>query len=201
MEPNREELLIHRVVEGAAEPSDWSELELLARADSGVWERLADAIRIEGALRNAVDDAVAAADAVELPLSSTPHGKAPLAVSSWLGWAAAVVIAALWIGTGSAPESSIDDRSGSDVAHADSQAAFEQYCTLGLEEGRVIGVLPSTVMKTRPGSDGRSIEVLYVRRTLERTVVDEMYELNQDESGLLKSVPVSADELVSTGPH
>ena len=200
MEPTRDELLIHRVVESMAQPSDWSELEMLARSDSAVWERLADAIRIEGALRSVLDDAVSVADDIELPSAGVTRVSARKSgLLSWSGWAAALVLAFLWLGTGTDPAS--DTGASSSIAHADSQEALEQYFELGREEGRVLYALPSTVMTTWPAVDGKSLEVLYVRRVLERTVVSEMYEVNQDETGQLTSVPAELADFVSTGPH
>lgn len=63
----RDEVLIHRVLEGEAGRADWAELELIAEGDRDVWARLARSLQVESLLRSALDCEVAVADSIELP--------------------------------------------------------------------------------------------------------------------------------------
>ena len=44
--------------------------------------------------------------------------------------------------------------------------------------------LSRVVVRARPTEDGRGVEVVYVRRVLERAVVNELYQISEDEHGM-----------------
>lgn len=69
--------------------------------------------------------------------------------------------------------------------------ALEQYRTAGLREGRLVAELPRLVMATQVDEDTESVEVYAVRRFVERTEVDQLYRLAQDDAGSLHTIPVS----------
>ena len=56
--------------------------------------------------------------------------------------------------------------------------------TSGVEDARVLGELSRVVVRAQPTEDGRGVEVVYVRRVLERKVVDELYQITEDEHGM-----------------
>lgn len=64
----REQVLLSRVVDHEASPADWAELEQRAVADPAIWHRLACAERAHARLSDAVEDAIAIAECVDLPL-------------------------------------------------------------------------------------------------------------------------------------
>jgi hypothetical protein len=75
----RELLLISRVVDHEATPADWAELEAMSLADPSIWHRLAQAERAHAALSDAVEDAIAIAECVELPRHSAAVASAAAA--------------------------------------------------------------------------------------------------------------------------
>jgi hypothetical protein len=198
-ELGREDLLIHRAIDGSAGVGDWAELELLARRDPEVWRRLALAMRGELVLRRAgaaIEERLPA-----LPLGAVPPSghRAALLVGS-LGWAAALLIGLLWAGAfelGLAP-APVEPRSAS--APADSDAAWASYLEQGIAEGRVLRELAPLMIEARPSADGASLDVLYLRRAVERATVDEVHEVCEDDAGRLTSYPVPVQRLVSSEP-
>ena len=58
-------------------------------------------------------------------------------------------------------------------------------------EAEFVQDLPSQVVATRAAEDGQSVEILYVRRVLERAVVDEVFGMGLDGAGRPKPVNVS----------
>ena len=69
------------------------------------------------------------------------------------------------------------------------QSAFANYMQLGLSEGRILRELPPRTVELRTTESG--MEVVYVRRLLERARVDDVYRVGQDELGRAKAVPMS----------
>jgi len=197
-EIDREDLLIHRSIDGSAGVGDWAELELLARRDPEVWRRLALAMRGELVLRRA-------GAAIEERLSALPLGaaagaprRAALLVGS-LGWAAALLVGFLWAGSpflGISPEPEEPES----TASAGADAAWANYLAQGLAEGRVVRELAPWMLEARPSADGASLEVLFVRRTIERATVDEVHEVCEDDAGRFTSHPVPVVRLVSSEP-
>lgn len=178
MNPTRADLSISRIVDRADGPSDWHELDAAAR-QTPPWQDLLDALRLDATLRAAVAPARAAAESCALPaLPALRAMPAQRRVLPWLGWAAALLVAAAWAITGHAraPE----PESARAVARPEPASATD-----------VVGELSRVVMDTRPTADGRAVEVLYLRRVLERTVVREAFQLAQDELG--RPVPMQVD--------
>lgn len=201
-DPTREEILIGRVTDGEASAADWSELDALAAADPGVWNRLAAEQRRHAALEQAVDDALTVGELVDLP--TWQNGGAATWSARWsgrLGWAAAAAVALAWVGThraglqagGAAPS----NRNGAPQqanlfpggAVGGSGALLDQYLDQGREEGRVLDELPTLLVETRRNPDGEGSEVIYVRQILERATVREMYTVGTDEFGQPRPAP------------
>ncbi|MEE8142307.1 MAG: hypothetical protein V3T77_04345, partial [Planctomycetota bacterium] len=119
------------------------------------------------------EEATAVADSVELPELPAKRPWTRALGASRSGWAAAVLLALLWAFT-AAPFSSrtMPTTDGNKSA------------------GQVVGELPLVMLEAHRAEDGR-LEVLYLRRVLERDRIDQMFEVQQDEYG--EPVPVLVD--------
>jgi hypothetical protein len=192
---SREDRLIHRTIDGSAGVGDWAELELLARHDSAVWKRLAVAMRGELTLRRAG----AAIDGYlpELPLDRRSRGNRASILIGGLGWAAALLVAFLWVGASSL---GLGPSRGEPQFSLGADAAYAQYLEAGDAEGRIVQELPPLMLDATPSLDGSFVEVLFVRRTIERAAIEEVYEVNEDDAGQLSSHPVPVRRLVSSEP-
>lgn len=204
-DPDRQDLLISRAVDGVAAAEDWAELERAGAADPSVWQRLGSAVRDQSALSAAVEERIGAADSVELPGALVrAQYEFRVRLRSWSGWAAAAVIGLSWLGA--ANWITLDALPSAGVQSASLGAALtpdevlDQYRTTGLEEGRYLGELPMVMVETRPTPDGAGMEVIYLRQLLERAVVGELYELGMDEQGQPAALPVSTPWATSTSP-
>ncbi len=195
-ELSREDLLIHRAIDGCVGVGDWAELELLGRRDPAVWKRLAIAMRGELTLRRAG----AAIDAYlpSLPLERHAVGRrAPILIGG-LGWAAALVVCFLWLG---GPRLGLgNSEHGNPSSSLGAAAAWAQYLEAGDADGRFVRELPPVMLEATPSADGDTVEVLFVRRAIERTTVGEIFEINEDDAGRLSSRPVPVLRLVSSEP-
>lgn len=149
-------------------------------------------------------------------------GRAPTA---WLGWAAAAVLGLALIGpwrmnpdgspasapTGTQQASILPDLSsvanwnvpGVDPATPVAPAsltpeqAFAIYLATGRDRGRVLGEMGNrSVVEAHPTRDGR-VEVVYVRRVVERDTIDAPYRIVEHEDGTRLLVP---DPTRSAGP-
>jgi len=199
----RGDRLISRIVDRRAEPQDWSGFADLARAEPAQWERLLSSLRTDGALRTALDGALASADRVELPLPSLPRWR------QWTGWAAAGLLALCWAGSSGlglpsrAPISTPPARpvASSPVNGGSPASPTAAGGTAPVAAGTVDPVveqLPLRLMDARPGPSGRGVEVLYVRPVVERAVVDGVYSFGTDELGRPAPVKVDPATLVAS---
>ncbi len=179
----REDELFDRALSEGATPDEWGELEALAGRDPALWQRLARSLRDNRALTTAAEEAGALAAAVELPAGSA---RRPAPRPVWLermGWMAALIAvaigAALWSGDAPAiePQEPL-------VAEAP-PAGTEPDTRLAM----VVDELPKVVVGSRALARGGPYEVLYMRRVLERAVVDRLYERGVDEYGRPAAVP------------
>jgi hypothetical protein len=94
-----EEVLINRLVQGAALPADWNALATMAKADPAVWTRLQEAQTDQEELCHAVNLAIDAADQIELPDRSMRIESARQQERSLLsfgGWAVAALLVLAW---------------------------------------------------------------------------------------------------------
>ena len=204
-EDPRDELLIHRALDGVASPDEWDDLERSVATDPVVGTRLARTLRAESELRLHATTALSVADSIELPTSPPAHssGRRPTRtrVLAMAGWAAAILLAVLWGGSSlRAPDSPAIENDASTPPELDAESAFDRYLVAGAREGRVLRELPRQVMETRPVAEQPGgLEVVYVRRLLERTIVDQFYELGEDDLGRPASIPVSTARLTDYG--
>lgn len=196
-EDPREEILINRVVDGEATPADWTELDVVAQRDPSIWARLAEAQRAQASLQRAVEDALTAAELVDLPFQSERLERAwDARIRIWGGWLVAAVLLVAWAGNLASVRAlnrSSEAASGAPTLAGLSGLSPDQilqaYKQTGMEDGRVVGEMPMVMLETVPTADGRA-QITFVRPLVERVVVDQLYELGQDDAG--RAVPVKA---------
>ena len=203
---DRADILISHLIDGEATGEEWAELEQLAEQDMHLWREIAVAQRDHLALQCVVDEGVAHAEIIDVPvrLRKTIVRENTIEVNpilhtitnrlhAWSGWAlAAMVMLAfgaqfLSLGNGHSGLNSPDRRGqrAGILANLTADEALDSYMSKGKESGTVIGVLPTHVLvETRPMPEGSGYEVTYLRRILERTIVPDLYEISgQDERG------------------
>ena len=193
MTVDHEDILICRIVDREASDADWSEFELLAAGDPGAWGRLAVAEREHAALSAVVDEALLAADRVDLPrvtIEATHRFHARW--RAWGGWAVAALVALAWgtlQGVLPAAHTPGGQSAGLRFANMSPDEAFDQYLTRGIEEGRVLAELPTVMIEARPTDAGDAIEITIMRRVIERARVRGAYRVATDEAGEIRVIP------------
>jgi hypothetical protein len=194
-----EEVLLSRVTDRSASADDWDAIECLGRADPALWRRLGETLRNDCFLAEAVQEPGAVAARVDLPpLGLSRKGLAftwPRAI------AASLLVAALLFWTldagGLFPEDGDVDASDREPPPTAVSALshLENYLNQGLVEGSVLQELPHLVLEHRRASDGKCLEVLFVRRFLERKIVEQAFRIGADEQGRPQASPVAARDL------
>lgn len=212
--PDREDILVGRVTDGEASPSDWTELEALAQADPALWTRLAQSQRAHARLARAVDEHAAIAELVELPLEThSVLARIGGGLTRYAGWAIAAMLAIAWssqtLGTGANPNptsndataslgSSILNAGGNDqprvlnAANRTHDDAYRDYINLGMAEGRVLSELEPVILEATPSLDGTTLSIVVVRQTLERREVTDLREwrvLTDEHGNLVTEAP------------
>lgn len=189
--------LISRVVDRIDLPEDWQRLDGLADRDERVFDQLLDSLRGDSELRSALEPAVRAADRVELadpvPVIPVVRSRAASRVASLGGWLAAGVLAMSWWGAGSA--GTPNGNPGTPESHPPSPAGRSSGSTgrlrprhsdtapqARLASEQVLRELPNVLVETRPLT-GNRVEVIFVRRRVERAVVSDAFVTTRDESG------------------
>ncbi len=196
----REDILISRIVDGTAQPADWEELHGIAEHDGGALERLAEAQRREGSLRDGLAAALDDIGGIELPEAHTAAVyKFRSRLQSWTGWAAAAAVALAWLtASGFLHSTSTPHNIVAGWTPTTTDEAFDQYQMMGYAEGRVLAELPLVMLQTERLENGQA-EVTYLRRVLERRLVTEIYEPSVDESGQTILVPAQLIRVNGSG--
>lgn len=191
---DRREVLITRVVDGAARVRDWDELDRLSSRDPGLWRDLAMSQRQHAAMSAAVGEAEDRADRIVAPIDEVLHfrlAERSRRVSAWGGWAAAAAVGLAWLGVPMlrpATPTGTDAPATAGVGLVSAGEALQQYLSRGAENGTVLGEVPGKlIVDARPAADGRGYEVTYLRQIVEREVVPTLYGSSVDESG--RAVP------------
>lgn len=212
-EPTREDILIGRVVDGEATPSDWGELEHMSKADAGLWQRLAQSQRAHARLERAVEDEIAVSELVELPEPVSVIASFRSRWQLWGGWAVAAALALAWLGAGSGPamfrgsQSSGSGEKAQIVGAGSLDEILNQYVTKGRESDRVVNVMPLQLLKTNQLAKGEGTEVLFVRPIVERVIVTDFRPVSvmMDEAGQARKVigdkPIRPEDLVRSTGH
>ena len=175
-----EDLLLSRVVDRRAGAKDFDQLEKLADEDPQLWARLAQWLKDDAQLRAAVDEAASVAEGIEFSavLETRRPRRARRPSTRWIGWAAAALLAFLWIGANLIP-----GESDTAVARTTPDEALELYRQIGTEDGRLLSELPLLLVDSQPLAEEGRFELVYLRRLLERRIVDEMVQPAIDEHG------------------
>lgn len=184
---NEIDVLIGRVVDAQADPADRIRLERLAQGDADVWRRLALAYQDDAALRAGLAEALAPADAVAAPIMNSRARSFWRGAAHHGGWALAAVAALAWMIFAVA---SLPAGRGGPAATPTADSLFDQYRQAGQREGRFLRELPKQMIGAQPMSDG-SWEVVYLRRLVEREVVQGMFTDGVDEHGQVRPIPIT----------
>ena len=168
------DVLIGRIIDLEATDKDQQHFEQLATADPSLWRTLAARQQDMAVLANRVTEETAGVNSVELPAIAPATGiRWTLAYS---GWAAVLVIAALWAirpsGTSNpAVQQTADEH-------------FEEYRKAPFVQNELDPIL----MDTEELPDGR-LKLYYMRRVEETVVIDRPLEDVVDEEDHFKIPP------------
>lgn len=214
-EPTREDILIGRVVDGEATPSDWGELEHMSKADAALWQRLAQSQRAHARLERAVEDEIAVGELVELPEPVSVIASFRSRWQLWGGWAVAAGLALAWLGAGNGPAMFRSPSAGNPggtttatlVPSGTLDELLNQYVTQGRESDRVVNVMPLQLLRTNQLDQGKGTEVFFVRPIIERVIVTDFRTMNvvTDEAGqsrkVMGSLPIQPEDLIRPASH
>lgn len=185
------DLAAHRLISREAIPADIDLLARRAAAGDDVLTALLNSARDDSVARAALEGVLASAEAVELPAQQREAAivrlrRLRLAAPGWL---AAAAVALVWgvmsLRTAPAPEPGLLPVGYEPTA----EEALDQYLEAGALQGRVIGELPALMVESRPVE--RGAEIVYIRRVLERAVVDGIVEHDVDDAGRIVERAVS----------
>ena len=193
--PTREDVLIGRVVDGEASDTDWADLDRVARADPDIWKRVAHAQRAHARLERAVEDAIAVAELVDIPVYR-PARAFWGSMRSSLGWAVAAVLAIAFVGRfqnhlpgGPAQNSGVMQAGLIPLNTASPDQAYDRYIRSGLADGRVVGEMEPVLIEARQVPNGTGTpthEVIVMRRVVERFSGENLpvYTIRMNEHGI-----------------
>lgn len=183
----REDLLLSRVADRTEDLADWDALDRIAMEDPAVWRRLASTLRSEAALRGAFAERMAAADSIEAPVRPG-RWAGRFRPSRWAAAACVIVLGALAgyvVGRGA----EADSKAASPMSPEDH---LTEYLRRGLATGTVVGQLPDVVVRHAATQDGSGMELLVMRRVVERRPVEKAIDVSFDELGRRIATPVTA---------
>lgn len=205
-DPNREDILIGRVIDGESSASDWSQLEAMASADPGVWQRLAEAQRAHAQLSKAIEDRLAVVELVGIP-DPEPVPLPWVAVfQRWGGWALAAMLCFAWVFSQQLPVQQRPSQTHSGfgsgavqpvfVRNTTPEDAWSDYIETARLANHLVSELPPMLVQAHRLPSGAH-QVFYVRRSLEQATLTDIAELrvSEDEQGtpLLFTVPARID--------
>jgi len=195
----REDVVIGRIVDGEASPADWRDLDAIAERDPGVWRRLAEAQRAHARLEEAVEDAIAISELIDLPQPERGRSEVVARIGRFSGWAVAALLALALLGpwrnsfitTNSPGPATNGGAQPQQIAsllpleQATPEQAWNRYIDAGTAQGRVVERGPDVLLRAveAPGSDVREVYIL--RQVLEKVQVRDMsvIDLHQSETG------------------
>ncbi|MEO1130174.1 MAG: hypothetical protein AAFX05_10785 [Planctomycetota bacterium] len=199
--PTREDVVIGRIVDGEASPTDWRDLDALGESDPSVWRRLAEAQRVHARLEEAVEDSIAIAELIDLPAAPRRRNEVIAVIGRLSGWAVAAVLALSLLGPWRSAPPTSNTPNGTQAAgitlnSATPDQAWDQYINAGTQNGRIVERMPDMMLQAVeiPGSDMR--EVYIIRQVVERVRTHDMnmIKLHTTEGG----VPVPVRSPVQT---
>lgn len=195
---DHEDILISKAADGVASPEEWDEIRRLGALDPTVLERLAAESRAAALLAQGLDEATGVADSIEIDTArATGAAHMRFRLRVWSGWAAAAVLAVAWLGDAVTGGGLFFGGAAGFGAATSADQALDHYRALGAAEGRFVSELPMVMLETMSDPETGRVEVLYLRRILERAEVSGMYTAAPDENGALAPValpiPVSSE--------
>jgi len=207
------DVLISRILDRQAEPQDFDAFAAAAGREPSAWTDLLAALRDDVALGVAADLRLDVAAHVEAPIIQL---RAPRALPVWTGWAAALLLAVAWLGWNGQVDIGGGLDSSNTLAGGPTGALGAQPVVAGMfptdgprlrdgaivpEADQVLGELPPELISARPVLGGEGVELVYVRRVLERARVDSAWSLGTDELGRPTPVPVDLALLTNADIH
>jgi hypothetical protein len=186
------DILIGRMLDDEATSDDCEHFERMAHQHPSLWKALALRQQDMMRLSRTMDERTRTADDVELP--GTRRGDVNRKLSALLtlsGWAALIVVAALWMTT--AQSDRMFDASANRVAVAPpvdmtADDHFAAYLQAGRDSGQVINQLPPTLLEQIELPDGR-LRLRIMRRVEESLIVDPDQQPETDQYGNLMTDP------------
>lgn len=166
---NELDQLLSRVIDREDDARDWHRLRELAAGHPQVWIALADGLEDDLVLRAAVTT-LEPDIAVALPPAPRGHGLRRLGP-----WVAALVLAALWLTETPSPLRTT-------LPPTPSPLTAERTATPSPEP--LPGEMPRLVVATGETAADGSVEVVFLRRILERTRVHNVQTIGIDEIGI-----------------
>ena len=214
------DVLIERLIDGEAGSEERARFRRLAEADRDLWQRLAERQQERLDLTGAFEAEVTAADRIELPELEPDQqlgrpvdrlGNAPgLGTGRWtgrfgdrfiiggaaIGWAAALVMAALWLVP--APPSREAPQEGQAVrtwTTSPAERTPDEHLAAYLTAPNVLGELEPVVLEVEELGDGRTA-IRYLRRIEEFAFVPSEDPLPLTERGRLTVDPADLRDTV-----
>ncbi len=193
------DILLSRLVDGEARHTDWEAFETAAAGNAALWRELALAQRQHQTLSREVSRLASAADSVDLPIEHASARREERShrrrqPSAWAGWGIAALLALAVVGRFWQPPAAPvgGEQQVGGLVFGNPQEALQAYLTEGQRLGTVVGEVPQKVlMSTQPAPGGKGYEVIFVRQIVERTHVEDLYQMSSDELG--RAVPLKLD--------
>ena len=196
--------LITRVIDGEASAQDWARMAHLAAEEPGLWADVAERQADRDALTAAVEEAIAIADDIDADASwerfASAHRPTMARLRTWGGWVAAAVIALVVVSRGGVIQTTPPGGDGLGSIPATNSAGLEidlptsellkRYLQEGKDEGTVVSAAEPVVLEARPAENNEHLEVIVLRRIIERRYVDRVPTWSVDEQGQVGARPV-----------
>lgn len=185
--------LMSRVTDRTATPDDWETIDCRAAGRPDVWAQLADLLRDDAHVREVVDQAAERACLLVPELAARP--RFPIRRTFVAASVLVLMCGSFLAGRGSvatAPSAS------GPPPQLTSAEAFAVYVHQGVAEETVLGELPPVVLTARRAGESDDVEVVSVRRILERRITDEIMQVVTDEHGRPQRAPAELASFIPT---
>ena len=106
-------------------------------------------------------------------------------MTHWSGWMAAAVLALIWMATDPRMKQGYEDAPRENIAKSAEPDAPKKAELAN----HVVRELPNVIVETRPIPGSDQVEVVYLRRVIERAIVSDAYTVARDEMGQPFRVP------------
>lgn len=198
---DREDRLLHRALERTASADDWAAIEAIAERDAGIYQRLAYFLRDDAALAIHLRDPLAAVESIELPAAATTEAaRGSSRTLHRAGWLAAAAMFLLWVAAAlrlasvdsiRAPVADPSPMESSRPSSFSSQNP-DSLVRVSLDGTTTASELSRTLVDAQRADEGW--ELLYLCRSFERVRVSELHDIDLDDAGSPRIVPVSLSD-------